>query len=267
MDEELKIKTTAIIQARMGSTRLRGKILKPLAGKPALWHVVNRLGYSRYLKNIVIATTVNSEDDIVVEFCRENNIKWFRGSEDDVLDRYYQAANSCGADPIVRITADCPVIDPTIVDEVIKGFFEGGYDVYGLGGEFPDGLDCSMFACWVLEDTWKNARLPSEREHVGPYMERHQEKYKIGIYEQFRGLAHHRWTLDEEADLLFLEAVYERLYYKEGDIFLTQDIIDLLKAEPHLMEINSGIIRNEGYLKSLAEDEKYCNTQVCNSPL
>ena len=255
MDEKLKMKTSAIIQARMGSTRLRGKIMKPLAGKPALWHLVNRLGYSKLLDEIVIATTVNSEDDIVVEFCKENNIKWFRGSEDDVLDRYYQAAKSFGADPIVRITADCPVIDPTIVDEVIKGFFEGGYDVYGLGGEFPDGLDCSMFAYLVLEDTWKNASLPSEREHVGPYMERHPEKYKIGSYEKFKGLAHHRWTLDEKADLLFLEGVYDHLY-KEGEIFLAGEILDLLEKEPQLMDINSEITRNEGYLKSLAEDER-----------
>jgi spore coat polysaccharide biosynthesis protein SpsF len=248
--------TTAIIQARMGSTRLPGKILRPLAGKPALWHVVNRLGYSQHLKDIIIATTVNSEDDAVIEFCNENGIKWFRGSDDDVLDRYYRAARTFGADPIVRITADCPVIDPTIVDEVIKEFFEEDYDVYGLGGEFPDGLDCSMFAYRVLEDTWKNAKLPSEREHVGPYMKKHPEKYKTGAYEKFSGLARHRWTLDEEADLRFLEAVFERLY-KEGEIFLTRNILDLLETEPRIMEINSGITRNEGYLKSLAEDERY----------
>ncbi len=245
----------AIIQARMGSTRLPEKILKTLAGKPALRHLIERLGYSKFLKDIVIATTVNSEDDVVVRFCKENNVKCFRGSEEDVLERYYRAAKMFNADPIVRITADCPVIDPVIVDEVVEAYFNGDYDVYGLGGEFPDGLDCSMFAYRVLEDTWKNAELPSEREHVGPYMYKHPEKYKIGTYKKFKGLAHHRWTLDEEADLRFLEAVYERLY-KEGEIFLTQDILDLLEAEPQIMEINSGITRNEGYLKSLAEDER-----------
>ena len=260
MDEKLKMKTTAIIQARMGSTRLRGKIMKPLAGKPALRHLVNRLGYSKRLDEIVIATTLNQEDDIVAEFCEENNIKCFRGSEQDVLDRYYQAAKLYGADPVARITADCPVIDPFIVDEVIERYFEGGYDVYGLGGEFPDGLDCSIFSFRALEDTWKNAKLPSDREHVGPYMTKHPEKYKNGSYEKFRGLAHHRWTLDEEADLRFLEALYERLY-KEGEIFLTKDILDLLDAEPELMEINSGIVRNEGYLKSLSEDKEYLKVQ------
>lgn len=246
----------AIIQARMGSTRLSGKILKRLSGKPALWHLTNRLRYSKCLKDIVIATTVNSEDDIVVKFCKANNLKWYRGSEEDVLDRYYQAARTFQADPVVRITADCPVIDPTIVDEVIEGYFEGGYDVYGLGGEFPDGLDCGLFSFWVLEDTWKHATLPSEREHVGPYMKKHPEKYRIGVYEKFKGLGHHRWTLDEEADLRFLQVLFDRLY-RPGRIFLTQEILDLLEKEPQLMEINANIIRNEGYLKSLTEDEKY----------
>jgi len=248
--------TTAIVQARMGSTRLPGKILKPLVGKPALWHLITRLGYSKCLKDIVVATTVNSEDDIVINFCRENHFKWYRGSEEDVLDRYYQAAKAFRADPVVRITADCPAIDPTIADEVIDGYFKGNFDVYSLGGEFPDGLDCGLFSFWVLEDTWKHAVLPSEREHVGTYMKKHPDKYRLGHLEKFKGLGHHRWTLDEEADLRFLQTVFDRLY-EPGKIFLTHEILDLLEAEPQLMEINAGIIRNEGYLKSLAEDDKF----------
>jgi spore coat polysaccharide biosynthesis protein SpsF len=246
----------AIVQARMGSTRLPGKIMKPLAGKPVLWHVVDRLSHSHYLKGIVVATSVSPEDDVVAAFCKEQKIQYFRGSEHDVLDRYYRAAAGFRADPVVRITADCPVIDPDIVDEIIRGFFDGGYDVYGHGGEFPDGLDCEMFSYRVLEDTWENADLPSEREHVGPYMRKHPEKYKIGAYEKFRGLAHHRWTLDEESDLRFLEKIYDRLY-SEGTIFSTSDILSLLKAEPEIAEVNSGITRNEGYLKSLKEDKQY----------
>jgi spore coat polysaccharide biosynthesis protein SpsF len=255
--EKVTTGTIAIVQARIGSTRLPGKILKPLAGKPALWHVIDRLKYSKLLDDIVIATTISPEDNIVEKFCRENDFKWFRGSETDVLDRYYQTAKVYRADPIVRITADCPVIDPTIVDEVIERFFAGSYDIYGLGGEFPDGLDCGLFAFWVLEDLWKNTSLPSDREHVGAtHMKNHPEKYKSGSYDKFKGLSHHRWTLDEEADLLFLQAIYNRLH-KPGQIFLTQDILDLLDREPSLMEINVGIIRNEGYLKSLKDDERF----------
>ena len=246
----------AIIQARMGSTRLPGKILKPLAGKPALWHVVNRLNRSRRLKDLLIATTTNPDDDVVVYFCRENGIECFRGSENDVLDRYYQASKAFGADPVIRITADCPVIDPAIVDEVIEKFFAGDYDVYGLGGEFPDGLDCECFAFWVLEDAWRCATLPSEREHVGIYPGKHPEKYRKGSYEKFSGLAHHRWTLDEEADLYFLQAVYERLY-RPDTMFSTGEILELLRREPELVKINRGITRNEGLLKSLVQDEAY----------
>lgn len=249
--------TVAIVQARIGSTRLPGKILKPLAGKPALWHVVNRLKYSKLLDDVVVATTTSPEDDVVEKLCRENDFKCFRGSEDDVLDRYYQAAKMYGADPIIRITADCPVIDPIIVDEVIAGFFEGGYDIYDLGGEYPDGLDCGLFAFRVLEDLWKNTSLPSDREHIGvTYIKNYPEKYKSGHYEKFKGLSHHRWTLDEEADLRFLQAIYDHLY-RPGQIFLTEDILDLLDREPYLMEINSGIIRNEGYLKSLKADKSF----------
>ena len=255
------MKTVAIIQARMDSSRLPGKIMKPLAGKPVIWHVVDRLRYSKNLDQIVVATTTNHEDDVVAEFCKEQEVPFFRGSEEDVLDRYYQAAKKFVADPIVRITGDCPVIDPTIVDEVIKGYFKWGYDIYGLSGEFPDGLDCGLFAFWVLEDTWKHAVLPSEREHVGPYMKKHPEKYRAGHYEKFEGLGDHRWTLDEEADYWFLREIFDRLY-KPGKPFLTQDILNLLKRESELMEINKGIIRNEGYLKSLAEDKEFLQEQT-----
>ena len=157
----------AIIQARMGSSRLPGKVLMPLAGKPALWHLIDRLKYSKSINDIVVATTVNPEDDVVEEFCKNNDVKSYRGSAEDVLDRYYQASKMFSADPVVRITADCPVIDPTILDRVIDGYFKGNYDVYGHGGEFPDGLDCVCIAFWVIKDIWKSSDLPSDREHVG----------------------------------------------------------------------------------------------------
>ncbi|HKZ02341.1 MAG TPA: glycosyltransferase family protein [Pyrinomonadaceae bacterium] len=246
----------AIIQARLGSTRLPGKVLKPIAGKPVLWHLLDRLKYCKNLEQVIVATTTQKRDGAIEQFCSENSVFCYRGSEQDVLDRYYQAAKKFRADPIVRITGDCPVIDPTIVDEVMERYFDGGYDFCGLAGEFPNGLDCTMFSFAVLEDTWKNAELPSEREHVCPYMEKHPEIYKNGRHEKFQGLSHHRWTLDEEADLLFLQQVFHRLY-KPGSIFLTQDILNLLENEPRLMEINRGLVRDEGYMKSLKEDEEY----------
>lgn len=250
----------AIVQARMGSTRLPAKILKPLAGKPALWHVVDRLRQARGLEEVVVATTVKPADDVVEAFCSQHAIPCFRGSEEDVLDRYYQAALHFGADPVIRITSDCPVIDPMIVDDVIGGFLAGRFDVYGLGGEFPDGLDCECFAFWVIEDAWRNATLPSEREHVGVYMGNHPEKYHMGAHEPFKGLSHMRWTLDEEADLRFLEAVFGRLYSPERT-FLARDVLELLDREPALMTINTGIVRNEGLLKSLEKDKTFMKGQ------
>jgi len=248
--------TLAIIQARMGSSRLPEKILKPLANRPALWHIVNRLTHSKNIDKVVIATTVDPKDDPVEQFCADNNIPCYRGSEDDVLDRYYQCAKLYKGDNIIRITGDCPVIDPVIVDEMMDHYFKEGYDLYGLGGEFPDGLDCTVFNFKTVEQTWNNAKLPSEREHVCPYMENHPEIFKIGSYKKFKGLSHLRWTLDEENDYEFLTIVYDRLY-NEDKLFLTKDILDLLQKEPDLLKINSDIIRNEGYLKSLDKDKNY----------
>ena len=247
----------AIVQARMGSTRLPGKVLKTLAGKPALWHLIERLKISRYLNDIVIATTVNKEDDAIEEFCNKNSVKCFRGSAEDVLDRYYQSAKLFKADPISRITADCPALDPYILDEVFKLYFEGNYDICGLGGEFPDGLDCGCCSFQVIEDAWNNTELPSDREHVGAtYLKSNQKGFKKGVLKKFNGMSHHRWTLDEKEDYLFLQEVFSRLY-KPGKIFLAQDIFDLLDREPALMKINSDIIRDEGYIKSLEEDREY----------
>lgn len=250
------MQTTAIIQARMGSHRLPGKVLMPLAGRPVLWHVINRLKYSQKINVIVVATTGEIIDDAVVNLCRDIGVQYFRGSQGDVLDRYYQAAKMFNADPIVRITADCPVIDPYIVDEVVEGFLKGNYDIYGLNGEFPDGLDCTVFSFRALQDAWKNAILPSEREHVCPYMESHPEKFRTGGYEKFKDMGSYRWTLDTAEDYKFLCEVFSRLY-REDSLFLTNDILKLLEMEPHLLQINRHIVRNEGYIKSLDDDKKF----------
>jgi spore coat polysaccharide biosynthesis protein SpsF len=249
-------RVVAIIQARMGSTRLPGKVLMDIAGKPMLWHVIERVKGCKKVDSIVVATTTDESDSKIIKFCKQNAINYFAGSENDVLDRYYQAAKSFNADSIVRITADCPVIDPQIVDEVIHEYVEKGYDVCGLSGEFPDGLDVTVFSFETLEDTWKNAKLSSEREHVGPYMWKHPDKFKLGEYIKFYDLSHHRWTVDEEKDLQFIREIFSRLY-ESGKIFLTEDILNLLEREPELLKINEGIIRNEGYVKSLNEDEEF----------
>jgi spore coat polysaccharide biosynthesis protein SpsF len=244
----------AIVQARMGSSRLPGKVLLPLAGEPVLGHVVTRLRHCRRIQQVVVATTTECADDAIDQWCRQHQVACFRGSQHDVLDRYYQAAIVHAADAIVRITSDCPAIDACVVDEVVAGFLSGGYDSFCLGGEFPDGLDCQVFAFEALAKAWREATRPSEREHVGPYIEKtHPELFRNGVLHKFKGLAHHRWTLDEPRDYAFLCAVFERLH-QPGQIFLAEHVLALLEREPQLLDLNAHIARNEGYQKSLAAE-------------
>lgn len=243
----------AIVQARMSSTRLPGKVLMPLAGKPVLAHVVERLSYCRTLAGIVVATTVEVDDDPIADCCTHIEIPCFRGNRDDVLDRYYQAAKLFQSNPIVRITADCPAIDPVVVDAVVTGFLAGDYDLYGLGGEFPDGLDCAVFRFSAIEKAWNEASLKSEREHVGPYIEKNPQLFRNGALTPFSGLAHQRWTLDEPRDYALLSAIFERLY-RSSSPFLTHEILGLIRRHPELTALNCGVIRNKGYLKSLKND-------------
>jgi spore coat polysaccharide biosynthesis protein SpsF len=225
----------------------------PLAGQPVLGHVVERIRACQTIADVVVATSSDATDDDIEAWCKSVGVSCYRGSLNDVLDRYYQAGLLHAADAVVRITADCPAIDPTIVDEVVHGYLAGGYEFYGLAGEFPDGLDCTVFAFSALARAWREAALPSEREHVGPYIEKHPEIFKSGGLKKFSGLSHYRWTLDEPRDYEFLQRVFTRLY-QQGQIFLASDVLALLENEPELMQLNSDIVRNEGYLKSLIED-------------
>jgi spore coat polysaccharide biosynthesis protein SpsF (cytidylyltransferase family) len=252
------MRVVAIVQARMNSSRLPGKVLLPLAGKPVLYHIHQRLLECRLIDEIVFATSQEISDDPIADFCNDQNISLFRGNLNDVLDRYYKTAQQYRADSIVRITGDCPIIDPIIVDAVVSGFLVGQYDCYGLGGEFPDGLDCTAFSFKAIEKAWEIASLPSDREHVGPFIENNTNMFKNGSLELFSGLSDERWTLDELQDFKLLSLIFDELY-TYGSIFYTQDILQLLKRKPELRKINSSIIRNEGYIKSLIAEAPYEN--------
>ena len=243
----------AIVQARMGSTRLPGKVLMPLAGRPVLEHVVERLSYCKTLASTVVATTTEMSDDAIVDFCERAGVAVFRGSEEDVLDRFHRAAREFDADPIVRITADCPAIDPVIVDEVVTGFLSGEYDLYGLTGEFPDGLDCTVFARSGLARAWQEATLPSEREHVGPYIQNHPELFTTGGIELFDGQGHQRWTLDVAEDYQLLTVIFDALY-DPARPFSSDDVIEFLEMHAEYLVINDNVTRNEGYMTSLESD-------------
>lgn len=248
----------AIMQARFSSSRLPGKILKPLLKIPMIIHEVNRLKKSKFIDKIVIATSQEASDDIVEMICQQCNVEVFRGSLKDVLDRYYQCANNYQADQIIRVTGDCPLLDWEIVDAVITKHLSEGNDYTSntLRPTFPDGLDVEIMKFSVLVQAWQQAKLPSEREHVTPYIYKHPELFKLGCLYCFEDLSTMRWTVDEEEDFLFITKVYDSLY-PSNKKFTMQDILVLLEKKPDLQKINQKYLRNEGLTKSLVEDQKF----------
>ena len=246
---------TAIVQARMGSTRLPGKVMKLLSGKPMLWHIIDRLKFSKKIDRIIIATTVKEDDKVIVKLSKEIGIDAFSGSPEDVLDRYYQSASFFNVKHIIRITADCPLIDPVIVDETVDYYQKKNCDYVSntINPSYPDGLDTEIFSFETLERAWGEAVTPSEREHVTPYIYNHSEIFKIYNYANDVDRSHMRWVVDEAADYKFIAEVYKRLY-REGEIFYMNDVLDLLSKHPELNDINKNIKRNEGYMKSLEYD-------------
>ncbi len=244
----------AIIQARMGSSRLPNKVLRPLCGKPMLQHIVARMQKSECIDHIMVATTVREDDKAIEGLCRQMQIDCYRGSENDVLDRYYQAASRYNPQNVVRVTADCPFIDPIIIDQIIQIHEKGGYDYTSnvLVETYPDGLDVEVFKTSALEKAWREADLASEREHVTPYI-KCKGKFKRYSVEHSPSLAEKRWTVDTEADFAVAEQIYNALYDQDS-IFLMDDILKFLENHQQVEQLNENIVRNEGYLKSVAHD-------------
>jgi spore coat polysaccharide biosynthesis protein SpsF len=247
----------AIIQARMGSKRLPGKTTTLVAGKPLLVHIIERIKASKTIDRIVLATTDSPEDDVLEKLASENAISCYRGSTNDVLDRFYQAADTFGADIIVRITADDPFKDPDLLDFCVCYLLEHPHLDYvsnTLKPTYPEGLDIEVFRFGALKKAWKSASLPSEREHVTPFIWKNPELFSCANIESPEDLSGYRWTIDYEDDLHFTREIYEKL--KDKGIFHMQDILDLLKKYPYLTKLNKAHPRNAGYLKSLKEEMK-----------
>jgi spore coat polysaccharide biosynthesis protein SpsF len=250
----LTINIVAIIQARMSSTRLPGKVLMDIAGKPMLYHVVVRARRAKMVNLVTVATSTHPGDDPVALFCGAEGVPCFRGSLDDVLDRFYQTARHFDADAIIRITADCPLLDPEVIDRVVHTFLQVNVDYVSntLECTYPDGLDVEVFSMESLERAWRQAGLKSEREHVTPYIYMHQDLFSTLNVRHAADLSALRWTVDEKEDLAFVRAVYDRL----GTVFGMNEVLELLEGSPGLQAANAGFIRNEGYLKSLQEDDE-----------
>ncbi|HLD45216.1 MAG TPA: glycosyltransferase family protein [bacterium] len=245
----------AIIQARVLSTRLPRKVLMSLCGKTVLEHVVSRIQESRFIDTVVVATTTRPEDDAIVDLCQRAGMAMSRGSEDDVLDRYYRTAQPYRPDHVVRVTSDCPLIDSEIVDQVIEAHLSSGADYTSntLQETYPDGLDVEVFTFSSLEKAWKEASLKSEREHVTPYIKKNQQMFKLNSVVNKTDLSQKRWTLDQPEDWILIKAVYDHLYEKNTK-FCLADILHYLSQNPEVEQCNQIIRRNEGYEKSLQND-------------
>jgi len=240
----------AIIQARNGSSRLPEKVLKSLAGKPLIYHICNRLKASLYIKQIVIATTENQRDDSLYNFADQHNIKCFRGSEENVLSRYYFAAREAKAEIIVRITADDPFKDSSIIDKVIELLYKENLDFAfnNFPPSFPEGLDVEVFTLNAIKNAFDNAKDPFEKEHVTQYFYRNADLFKTTNYSYKENLSYLRLTVDTPNDFKLAEEIYKRLY-KENEVFGFKEILDLLHEEPELFEINLNEKRSELYKK------------------
>lgn len=247
------MKTIALIQARMTSSRLPGKVLQDVNGKPMLLRVVSRTQQAKTINLVAVITSTHESDDAIERCCIENSVPFFRGNLDDVLDRYYQAARHFQADNVVRITADCPLLDPTIVDKVVNAFNGGTYDYVSNTIEctYPDGLDTEVFRFAVLEKVWREACLKSEREHVTAHIYNHPEIFRLCGAKHTENLSALRWTVDTPSDLEFVRAVYAGF---TDDRFGMEDVLRFIKEHPEAGVLNAGQVRNEGYLKSLKED-------------
>lgn len=235
------MKVVAIVQARMGSTRLQGKVMKEILSKPVILWDLDRISLSKLIDEVIVAIPYSKENDVIINTIKEYNDKIIitRGSEDDVLDRYYQAAVQANADVVVRITSDCPLIDPVVIDNVIEQFLDGDCDYCSnsLTRTYPRGLDTEVFSFKALEEAWNEANKDHEREHVTPYIIENPDKFKLLNVANDIDLSHLRWTLDTKEDFEFIKAVYKRIYPKK-QLFLMDDVLELMDKEPELIDIN-----------------------------
>ena len=252
------VNTICIVQARMGSSRLPGKVLLPLMGETVLWHIYQRLNIIDEIQNTVIATSTEAQDEKIVSYCESRAIPVHRGSENDVLDRFYKAASAFKADAVVRITADCPLVDPQIITKLISTFRGGSFDHCGIAAgagvandekinRYPDGLDAEIFTMKSLKDAWTESTKTLHREHVTPFIWQQPDRYELGKLACDQGdLGQHRWTLDNQEDYELISWIYEHLH-SESSQFGMNDVLELLATHPEKQQLNKHLIGKEGY--------------------
>lgn len=239
-------RVVAILQARMSSTRLPGKVMKSILGKPMLARQLERLRRCLSFDELVVATSSRSDDDTIAALCAAEEVACCRGSLDDVLDRFYCCATAHGGEHVVRLTGDCPLADPVLVDALVRFYLERDVD-YSCNCRpptLPDGLDAEIFTFTALETAWREAKDPFEREHVVPYVIRRPGRFRMDNWTYTEDISGLRWTVDEPEDFAFVTRVYEALYPVKPD-FGFQDVLVLLKEHPELADLNCRFQRNE----------------------
>lgn len=239
--------TVAIVQARMGSTRLPGKVMMDLCGRTVLERVLERVKACVLIDLVVVATTTKPADDVIKDLADKIDTPCFRGSEDDVLKRYYEAAKKYEADTVVRVTSDCPLIDPALLCGMVEAFnrmkergVKVDYLTNALTRTYPRGLDAEVFGMDALERAHREAAQAFEREHVTTYIRMRPEVFTLREVKSAQDLSGYRWTLDTEDDFRLIQEIYKTLH-KEGEIFGTMEVLELIKRRPELSEINAHV--------------------------
>lgn len=249
------MKFLVLIQARCGSSRLPNKVMKVIAEKTDLQWVIERVNRSKNIDEVMIVTSIGKNNLPLINLCTQLETRVFVGSEEDVLDRYYQAARLLKPEYVIRITSDCPLFDWRYLDMAIDQLETDTDYMSELTESFPDGLDIEIMKFSALKAAWKNARLASEREHVTLYIRNHKDEFKLQNLEcPIKNIGDKRWTLDEQADFDFIEKIYNHFISQGKEDFITDDIIEFLQQNPELESINNMIGRNEGLKKSINED-------------
>lgn len=244
----------AVIQARMSSLRFPGKIVKPILGEPLLTYLVNRIRLSKKIDKIIIATTKDKSDNIIEDLSNKLLVECFRGEIDNVLSRFYHAVCKYNPNTVLRITADCPLVDPKHCDLIIETLSKNKADFVCLGQTYAEGADCAIFTFKALEQSYKYSTNPLEKEHITLYIHNNQKKYRKIIIENNRDDSQFRFTVDEPQDLMVVQAILIHFQKSKNQYFSYQDIINFLNQNPKIVQLNSLIIRNEGYLKSLTQN-------------
>jgi spore coat polysaccharide biosynthesis protein SpsF len=235
-------KIALIIQARTRSTRLPGKVLKTVQNQSLLSILLERVKKAKLVDELIVATSTSFADDQIVQLARKYDVNVYRGSEEDVLDRYLQAAKISLADVVVRVTADCPLLDPLIVDKVINYFFSHDYDYVSntLQWTYPRGMDVEIFYQRCLEKAAKMSSLPSEREHVTLYIYKHPEIFRLGNLAYIRNVSDYRFTVDTVEDFTLISKILEELY-PINPYFTFEDVLALMEKNPGWKSINAHV--------------------------